>query len=157
FLLREALAHQGAFARFRREAEVTSALRHPNIVQVVDFDRTSDGVSYLVMELLEGRELAEVIATEAPLPLPRAVAVVQQISAALEAAHQRGVVHRDLKPENLFLLQVAGQTDLVKVMDFGISKVREASIQLTREHSVMGTPRYMAPEQALGRLEEIDG
>ena len=157
FLLREIAQNEGAFARFRREAEVTSAFRHPNIVQVIDFDRMPNGTPYLVMEMLEGREVSDVLRAEAPLAPARAVDLIQQIASALDAAHQLNIVHRDLKPQNLFLVKVPGRPDLVKVMDFGISKVREATTQLTRENAVMGTPQYMAPEQALGQIDEIDG
>jgi len=145
------------FKRFQREAEVTSELRHPNIVQILDFNRTPGGNPYLVMEYLDGVELATEIRRVGAMPLPRVLDIVGQIASALTAAHTRGVVHRDLKPQNLFLLRLAGEErEVVKVVDFGISKVREATTKLTQEATIMGTPQYMAPEQALGRLSEID-
>ena len=145
------------FKRFQREAEVTSELRHPNIVQILDFNRTPGGNPYLVMEYLDGVELATEIRRVGAMPLPRVLDIVGQIASALTAAHTRGIVHRDLKPQNLFLLRLAGEErEVVKVVDFGISKVREATTKLTQEATIMGTPQYMAPEQALGRLSEID-
>jgi serine/threonine protein kinase len=144
--------------RFRREAEVTSGLRHPNIVHVVDFNTTPDRRPYLVMELLEGTELTTEIKRAGAMPIARVLDLVGQIASALAAAHAQQVVHRDLKPQNLFLVSVPGEErEIVKVVDFGISKVREATTQLTQETAIMGTPQYMAPEQAQGRLAEIDG
>jgi eukaryotic-like serine/threonine-protein kinase len=150
-------ARSDALARFQREAEVTSALRHPNIVQVMDFNVTPDGHQFLVMEFLEGRELADDLAAGKPLPMWRVLDVVAQVASALQAAHTKGIVHRDLKPANLFLVPIPGEErELVKVVDFGISKVREATTQITQEMTIMGTPRYMSPEQAQGRLDLID-
>jgi serine/threonine protein kinase len=134
-----------------------SGLQHPNIAQVVDFNVSENGTPYLVMELLDGRDLEEVLRGTAPLPLARVAAIVRQIASALDAAHARGVIHRDLKPENVILLSVGGNEAFVKVIDFGISKVMWTSKRrLTRESTVLGTPQYMAPEQAQGRIEAID-
>jgi len=143
-------------ARFRQEAEITSTLRHPHIVQVFDFDVTDDGgVPYLVMELLEGVPLAELVRSDAPFDPRRAVNIIEQIAQALHAAHERGVVHRDLKPENVMLLSVGGAADFVKVVDFGISQASWRT-RLTENDRVSGTPQYMAPEQARGLREQID-
>jgi serine/threonine-protein kinase len=147
-----------AWQRFRREAEIASSLRHPHIVQVIDFHHTDDGVPYLVMELLEGEDLSVTLARQGRLSPARVRGIVDQIASALGAAHGQGVVHRDLKPQNVFLTAVgegAQSRDFVKVLDFGISKVRTAAT-LTGE-SLIGTPRYMAPEQAQGRQDDIDG
>jgi tRNA A-37 threonylcarbamoyl transferase component Bud32 len=145
------------FQRFRREADVTSGLRHPNIVQVLDFNVTPDGHPYLVMEYLEGVDLAAEIARVGPMPAQRVLDIVGQIASALTAAQEHKIVHRDLKPQNLFLVRLATEErEVVKVVDFGISKVREATTKLTQEASVLGTPQYMAPEQAQGRLSQID-
>src|SRR5262249_32320469 len=127
-----------AFHRFRREALVTSGLRHPGIVQVIDFNQAPDGSPYLVMEYLEGVELSQVIAREAPRPLPRVAEMVQQIASALGAAHKQGIVHRDLKPQNVFVLPLDDGRDLVKVVDFGISKVQALSLKLTNESALLG-------------------
>jgi len=144
-----------ALARFRQEAEITSTLRHPHIVQVFDFDVTDGGVHYLVMELLEGVSLADVVRSGAPFDPRRAINIVEQIAQGLHAAHERGVVHRDLKPENVMLLSAGGAEDFVKVLDFGISQASWRA-RLTENDRVSGTPQYMAPEQAQGLREQID-
>jgi tRNA A-37 threonylcarbamoyl transferase component Bud32 len=156
-LQKEVAEDPGLLARFQREAEVTSSLRHPNIVQVVDFRRLPAGTSYIVMEYLDGADLAAEIRRVGALPLDRVRRLVEQIATGLAAAHEQGIVHRDLKPANLFLIVLPGsRRELVKIVDFGISKVRAADTQLTRTATVMGTPQYMAPEQALGQSDRID-
>ena len=156
-LLPELQGNQEAFARFCREAEIMSQLRHPNIVQIFDFNVAPDGRPYFVMEYLEGRDL-EARLRSGPLALPAVTRIVDAIASALALAHAHGVVHRDLKPANVFLATVDGQTDeLVKVLDFGISKVRSAAAQISRAVDVLGTPSYMAPEQARGQGNAIDG
>ena len=150
-LLPELIGHREAFARFCREAEVMSELRHPNVVQIFDFNTTPDGRPYFVMEFLEGRDLETRLNDAGPLPLPFAVRVVDAVASALAAAHAHGIVHRDLKPANIFLVTVDGQPDeLIKVLDFGISKVRAAGTLLSTPSDVLGTPPYMSPEQARG-------
>jgi serine/threonine protein kinase len=141
-------------ARFRQEAEITATLRHPHIVQVLDFNVTDQGYPYLVMEMLEGETLAKRIEGGA-LPPSAAVAIVEQIAQALHAAHLRGIVHRDLKPDNVMLLSGDGVKDFVKVLDFGISQASWRP-RVTNSAEVAGTPQYMAPEQARGLREEID-
>lgn len=149
--------HPAALARFRREARITSGLRHPGIVQVIDFNTPTDGPPFLVMEYLEGASLADVIAREAPFPLARVADITGQIASALSAVHRKGVVHRDLNPSNVFVMSADGdQPERVKVLDFGISKVRWASKHLTGTAQVLGTPQYMAPEQAEGRAKDLD-
>ena len=156
-LLAEISNRADIFQRFRREAEVTSGLRHPNIVQILDFNVTTEGHPYLVMEYLDGVELAAEINRVGAMPVARVLDLVGQIASALTAAHNHKIVHRDLKPQNLFLVRLPGEDrEVVKVVDFGISKVREATTKLTQEAAVMGTPQYMAPEQAEGKLEQID-
>jgi eukaryotic-like serine/threonine-protein kinase len=156
-LLREIAQDPGLLARFAREAQVTSSLRHPNIVNVLDFRQTAAGTHYIVMEFLEGVDLAAELQRTGELPLPRVADFVDQITSGLAAAHEQGIVHRDLKPPNLFLVVLPGsRRELVKIVDFGISKVRRATSQLTRTATVMGTPQYMSPEQALGQIDRID-
>jgi serine/threonine-protein kinase len=155
-MARELSANPEAIARFRREAEVTSQIGHPHIVQVFDFGQAPGGEPYIVMEYLEGEDLEKRIQRVGQLPLAAASHIVRQVSSALSATHAKGIVHRDLKPANIFLLAVEGETDFVKVVDFGISKVRSATTKLTAALAVMGTPNYMAPEQAAGRVADID-
>ena len=154
-LHRSLVRDKDALSRFRQEAEITSSLRHPHIVQVFDFNVTDAGVPYLVMELLEGKLLAQRIASVGAMDPPAAVDIVEQIASALHAAHARGIVHRDLKPENIMLLSDAGVADFVKVLDFGISQASWRP-RLTDGERVAGTPQYMAPEQACGLREQID-
>ena len=142
-------------SRFRQEAEITATLRHPHIVQVLDFNVTDQGYPYLVMEMLEGQSLAKRINDAGELPPAAAVGIVEQIAQALHAAHVRGIVHRDLKPDNVMLLSGDGVKDFVKVLDFGISQASWRP-RLTNGAEVAGTPQYMAPEQARGLREEID-
>ncbi len=156
-LLREIATDTNLLARFQREAQITSSLRHPNIIQVLDFRQTPDGIPFLVMEFLEGVDLAHEIRRAGPLPIDRVRGFVDQIASGLSAAHEQGIVHRDLKPANLFLVVLPGShRELVKIVDFGISKVKASDAQLTRTAAVMGTPQYMAPEQARGEIDRID-
>jgi serine/threonine-protein kinase len=153
----EAANEPDALRRFQREAEVTSDLRHPNIVQVTDFSTLPNGSPYLVMEFIAGEELASVIARQGRLGLSTVVSYTKQIAAGLAAAHEKHVVHRDLKPQNLFVSKVIGHdSDLVKIVDFGISKVKDPKTNLTQNATIMGTVQYMSPEQAHGRIAEID-
>ncbi len=141
--------------RFRREARAASKIGHPNIVDVTDSGTTADGSAYFVMEYLEGVELGGVIEREGALELARAIRIAQQMCRALAGAHAAGIIHRDLKPENVFLTIRDGNADFVKVLDFGIAKTTEAEDlrerRLTSPGMAMGTPEYMAPEQAAGR------
>jgi eukaryotic-like serine/threonine-protein kinase len=147
-----------ALARFRREAEIASRLGHPNIVQVLDFNTLPDGTPYIVLELLQGESLAARL-HRTRLTFDQTTAIVGQIGSALAAAHREGIVHRDLKPDNIFLCptDLGGEIrDVVKVLDFGISKIRNAKTVLTQDSALIGTPQYMAPEQATGRNDDID-
>jgi predicted unusual protein kinase regulating ubiquinone biosynthesis (AarF/ABC1/UbiB family) len=142
-------------ARFRREARAASKIGHPNIVDVTDSGTTPGGSVYFVMEYLDGVELADVIAREGAMDATRALGIGTQMCRALAAAHNAGIIHRDLKPENVFLVVREGTTDFVKILDFGIAKSAELEEQrkerLTHPGMAMGTPEYMAPEQAAGR------
>ena len=147
---------EDAQARFKREARAAGRLQHVNAVAVTDFGRTPDGLVYLVMELLEGHDLRDVLTYEAPLEVGRALALMLQTAAAVEAAHEGGVIHRDLKPANIFIVLRRGAPETVKVLDFGIAKLAAESMeeaetnQLTQTGVMIGTPRYMSPEQCDG-------
>jgi hypothetical protein len=146
-LLHEGEQRPDLVERFSREARILSELKHPGIVDYVAHGRTPDGQYYLVMEWLEGQDLAELLAGGSRLTIEESVSILAQVADAVASAHRRGVVHRDLKPSNLFL--VGGSPDRVKVLDFGIARPVTASA-LTRTGHVLGTPHYMAPEQARG-------
>ena len=149
--------HPEALPRFMREAQITSRLRHPGIVSVVDFNTLPSGLAYLVMEYLEGESLGKLLRRSGPLPLPRVVDITDQLSSALTAAHLQGVVHRDMHPQNVFIIPGSGgQSDRIKVLDFGISKIASLSHKITGMAAVMGTPQYMSPEQAEGKADELD-
>jgi eukaryotic-like serine/threonine-protein kinase len=140
-----------SLARFRAEARITASLRHPHVVQLYDFDVSPEGVPYLVMEFLEGGDL-RTLAAGGPLAIERVARIVRHVASALQAAHAAGIVHRDLKPENVMLIELAGEKDFVKVVDFGLSKLVSAcGPPVTKPHQVVGTPGYMAPEQVVGR------
>src|SRR5947209_13190112 len=147
---------QTAQQRFRREARAAGRMQHPNAVTVTDFGATSDGYLYIVMELLEGRTLRDLLAREGPLDAARAVSIMLQTSAAVAAAHDAGLIHRDLKPANIFIAQRPNLPSIVKVLDFGVAKfmVEEQEDDdyqtLTQVGAVIGTPRYMSPEQCAG-------
>jgi eukaryotic-like serine/threonine-protein kinase len=154
----ELAGNKEAFARFCREAEIMSELRHPNVVQIFDFNTAPDERPYFVMEYLQGRDLETTLAASGHLALPVAVRVVEAVASALAAAHTHGIVHRDLKPANIFLAAVEGQPDeVIKVLDFGISKVRQSTTLSSRPTELLGTPAYMSPEQVRGRTDQIDG
>lgn len=155
-MARELALNEQALARFQREAEITSHLGHPHLVTMMDFGTAPTGQPYLVMEYLEGTDLAHRMHQVGRLPLEVAVHITKQVASALAAAHEQGVVHRDLKPANLFLVALPNEPDFVKILDFGISKVRAARTQLTNASTIIGTPDYMSPEQATGLLDAID-
>lgn len=152
----EGVRRRESLARFRREAQAAGSISHPNIVRVYDIGETDDGLSYLVMDLVEGRSLAEIVEDEAPLDEGRAVDLVEQVLLALEAAHEQGIVHRDVKPENVMVTVGPDGLERARVLDFGISKVRDIDgegVGLTQTGTILGTPLYMAPEQARGERD----
>jgi serine/threonine-protein kinase len=143
--------------RFYREARAAAMLHHPNAVVIHDFGEDSDGTAYIVMELLEGQSLRHVLIEESTIAPLRAVEIVRQSCAALEAAHRGGIVHRDIKPDNIMLVDAHGGVDHVKILDFGIAKLRDKALDtlsleknLTNVGTVIGTPHYMSPEQCQG-------
>jgi eukaryotic-like serine/threonine-protein kinase len=143
-------------ARFHREAESASRLNHPNTVHVFDFGRTKSGSLYLVMEYVDGNDLAKVIETEGPMPFGRVAHLCAQVAGSVADAHAAGIVHRDLKPENIVITE-GRDGETAKVLDFGLAKLFEGNVeaQLTSSGTIVGTPYYMSPEQIQG--QELDG
>ena len=142
-------ANRRVVERFRREAQAVSKIRHPNVVAVTDFGTTPNGLTFMVMEYLSGETLAQVIQREAPLAPSRAASITRQIAAGMGEAHLQNYVHRDIKPSNVMLRREGG-LDFVKVLDFGIVGLAEhaAQARITSTGQFVGTPLYMAPEQA---------
>jgi serine/threonine protein kinase len=156
-LHRELLEKPAVLARFAHEARAASTVQHENVVEVTDFGQTEDGRPFMVMEYLDGEDLGETLIREAPFTWERARPILLQILAALQAAHDQGVIHRDIKPENVFRISRMGSDDYVKVLDFGIAKVvarqpadARRGPPKTLAGQVLGTPAYMSPEQAVG-------
>ena len=143
-------------ARFAREARASSGFDHPNCRAVLDCGELENGLKFMAMQLLEGRELAKVLVQ--PLPPSQCIALTLQVLRGLDHAHRHGVVHRDLKPDNLFVTKDHHGNDLLKIVDFGIARIVDEKLAdglTTKVGAIVGTPAYMSPEQALG--EDIDG
>ena len=136
--------------RFQHEGRAASRLRHPNVIQVLDFGAMEDGTLFMAMEYLPGQDLSGIIQREFPLGDRRVARIGAQILSALSEAHAQNVIHRDLKPENVMVENRRGEPDFVKVLDFGIAKITDAKTKLTQAGLVCGTPEYMSPEQARG-------
>ena len=147
---------QAVVARFINEAKAANAVRHPNIVDILDFGTLPEGTPYLLMEYLEGETVAGRLGREGRFPVAQAVGIAEAVAAALEAVHAGGIIHRDLKPENLFLAVDPGPRSApggfrLKVLDFGIAKLSVGGLPTnTRTGVVLGTPFYMSPEQCYG-------
>ena len=156
-LSRQFIENPEVLTRFIREARYVASLRHPNIVDILDFDASTPGLVVLSMELLDGEDLRRTLARAGRLPWARVLPIMLDICAGLEAAHASGIVHRDLKPANCFVVEWAGR-ELVRLVDFGIATetVSQAPAppreRLTEEQIIVGTPHYMSPEQARGQL-----
>jgi len=158
-LIRDGTASPHARLRFEREAQAIAGLRSPHTVDLFDFGVADDGSFYYAMELLEGLDADDLVRRFGPVPAERAVFLLRQVCHSLSEAQSRGLVHRDVKPANLFLCRYGEECDFVKVLDFGIVRASEEpgdGTALTGEHSIRGTPAFMAPEQALGRAA-VDG
>jgi eukaryotic-like serine/threonine-protein kinase len=142
-------------ARFHRECGTVAQLEHPNTIKFYDFGATADGTLYIAMEFVAGRSLSDVV-LDGPISPDRVIKIMRQVCGALDEAHMQGVIHRDLKPENIVLTDRAGETDFVKVLDFGIAARTESAdaakeAKLTQQGMVLGTPPYMSPEQFTGK------
>ena len=141
---------QEIITRFRQEAQSASSIGNQHIIDISDFGTLPDGSTYFIMEFLDGTDLTGAIEDAVRMAPNRVVHVVKQLTQALGAAHENGIVHRDLKPDNVYLIKRGGDTDFVKVLDFGIAKVGGSNSKLTRAGQVFGTPHYMSPEQCSG-------
>jgi serine/threonine-protein kinase len=145
--------------RFNAEAAVVAKLSHPNTVNIIDFGQDHDGTLFIAMELIDGKSLRRLVQAEAPMPPQRALAIASQIAASIADAHAQGIVHRDLKPDNVMIQERGRQRDVVRVLDFGIAKLRDDSratqASMTQAGDMLGTPQYMAPEQIQGAA--VDG
>jgi serine/threonine-protein kinase len=151
FMNPQYLTFPGAEERFINEGKASALIKSDHVVPVMKAGKTATGTPYLVMECLEGVDLADLIARDGPsgLPVERAVHFVLQVLRALQAAHAIGIIHRDMKPSNCFAVNKDGEDDFVKILDFGISKIQKpGSASLTQTNSALGTPLYMSPEQA---------
>src|SRR5512138_699905 len=149
-LRRELSSDAEIVERFRNEAIAASQIGQENVVNVFDIGRPDDGALYYVMEALEGNSVGALLRSEGPLAVGRALSILEQVGRALGAAHARGVVHRDLKPDNVFVVLREDGTERATLLDFGISKLEQAGERLTQAGTIIGTPEYMAPEQAAG-------
>ncbi len=152
-LLQKLAKNQEAIERFHREATNASRIGNDHVADINDIGYTPDGRTFVVMELLEGKTLGRLIQETAPMPAARVVHIIRQVLLGLGAAHDKGVVHRDVKPDNIFLVRAGEDPDYVKILDFGVSKITEGTeqqLRLTKTGMVVGTPVYMAPEQAMG-------
>lgn len=151
------VADPEVLARFYREGQVTASLDCEHVVKIYDLGQTALGTPYIVMERLRGRDMAEVLSAWGPLPVPLAVECIRQAALGVAEAHAASIVHRDLKPSNLFLVRKKDASPLVKILDFGISKLSGAEqVSLTQTRAVMGSPLYMSPEQ-LRNPRGVDG
>ena len=158
FLLPETLDNPEAVARFSREARAAVRIKSERVARIIDVGRLENGAPYIIMEYLEGRDLAGWLEHGGPLPLDRALDFVLQASEAVAAAHVLGIVHRDLKPANLFVITQGDGTSAVKVLDFGISKVQapgDDAATITHPAALLGSPLYMPPEQ-LRSARDVD-
>jgi serine/threonine-protein kinase len=157
-LLPEMLEEQEAVARFLREARAAARIKSEHVARVSDVGELESGAPYMVMEYLDGQDLAAVLKARGPLPIEEAVDYVVQTCEAIAGAHALGIVHRDLKPSNLMLITKTDGSPCIKVLDFGISKFlsKDASMAMTRTAAILGSPLYMSPEQ-MTSARDVDG
>jgi serine/threonine-protein kinase len=156
-LLAEFAENETIIKRFHQEALAASRLTHPNTIKVYDFGQTDDGVLYMAMEFLRGESLAQALSRGGAMPARRTLHIMRQVCKSLAEAHKAGIIHRDLKPDNIFLTEIEGEREFVKVLDFGVAKLREYEGKegtLTQAGMIFGTPKYMSPEQA--RSADLD-
>jgi serine/threonine-protein kinase len=154
-LFGDAASDLEVLARFRREADVVARIKHPNIVEVIDWESLEDGSPCIILEYLQGEDLSHRIREAAPMPWLFIAKVGDQILSALSVAHAANVIHRDLKPQNIFLALDDTGEERAKLLDFGVSKIRDSRSLVTTDARLLGTPSYMSPEQAEGRHDDI--
>jgi serine/threonine-protein kinase len=147
-----------ALERFEREVRLTAQLTHWNTVEIFDYGRAEDGTYYYVMEYLPGLSLGQLVARYGPMPPERVVYLLRQVCQALREAHAAGLIHRDIKPTNIIAAQRGGVDDMAKLLDFGLARpiMQNFGRQLTAKGQVLGTPLFMAPEQARGVSQDVD-
>jgi class 3 adenylate cyclase len=159
FALKTLSAHYAtdpkAMARFFREADLVAKLRHPNVVDIFGWEHLEDGSPCIIMEYLAGEDLAARIRRDGPMSWNQILHISTEVFSALEVAHHVGIIHRDLKPANIFLSTDDARNETAKLLDFGLSKVREGAGAESMDARVKGTPAYMAPEQARGQNKEV--
>jgi serine/threonine protein kinase len=153
-LLPALLDNEEAMVRFDREAELLASLRHPNIVEITDWDVLPDGLPFMILEYLHGAPL-RVRLDRGPMPWAAIARIGDQVLSALSLAHRIGITHRDLKPENIFIAIDDAGEERVKLLDFGVSKLRSLATRTTGVHEMLGTPSYMSPEQAQGQGDQV--
>ena len=141
--------------RFHNEARAAARLDHPNTVRLIDFGETKEGLLFIAMEFLHGKALSDEIVRLGKLPPQRVLRILSQVCQSLQEAHGQGIIHRDIKPDNIFLVEMKGGGDFVKVLDFSVAKM-EDNAQQTRAGTVFGTPAYMSPEQLMARRIRVD-
>ncbi|MBN8724386.1 MAG: serine/threonine protein kinase [Acidobacteria bacterium] len=143
--------------RFQREAKVGKALAHNNIIQVLEYGETEDGLLFMAMEFVDGETLRALLSNSGPLPTKRAIEIMKQLCEAIDVAHKRGILHRDLKPENVMLTKDANGKEIIKLADFGLVKMMQPDGEITKGSAltevgeVFGTPHFMPPEQIMGQ------
>ena len=148
-LSRKLLDDPDFLQRFQNEAASTGRIHHPNVVTIYESGQADDGTPYIAMEFLEGESLRQALTRRGQLPVPEVAEILQQAARGLNAAHKLGIIHRDLKPDNIFLTRGDEGETIVKIVDFGIAKLREPAMR-TLTGTVLGTPAYMSFEQASG-------
>jgi len=148
--------NEAAIGRFEREVQITSKLNHPNSIAIYDFGRTPEGVFYYAMEFLDGIDLQSLVSNYGPQPEGRVIHILKQVCGSLYEAHSMGLVHRDIKPANIMLNRRGGESDVVKVLDFGLVKALDEREQSQNTGGLSGTPLYMSPE-SIQTPDAVDG
>src|SRR5690606_17137269 len=153
-VLHTATASENLLMRFQREARAASSLSHSNVITIYDFGLVDDTVPYMVMDFLDGENLADYLhRVGTPISVEESVEIIEEVASALSHAHKKGVLHRDLKPSNIMLVEEEGEPRSIKILDFGLAKLIDAQgeANLSASGAALGSPAYMSPEQSTGR------